>query len=731
VDRLFEGGVYSFHILTPAYYLVGFICLVDLLYLVFTRGHPVIRLALLCGTVCGAISFFGQGTGFAVNDPEVALIFFKIGIAPVSVTGPVCLVLALAVGNQLDRHQVLAAVAVAISVASAILALTTDLILTTPWWTPLGIWYPTAGPLNLVHLGNVLGWAGIGWVVSRKGLRQDAVNFRRLGYRRTAVILVLLPFAAIDVLLAHGIVVVPLSWLASGVLLLYFSHALMRGDLMRRRGRDWGAAGELAVFLGVATALWAIAETSLPDEPRFAALAWIFAVAAMTLGQVAIYVVRRPTAPGKSRAQGTLERALDEYEHMCTDVVPAIDLAARAVSFLGKHLHLTEPRMYLVRDSQLIPLRASPSSAAQADIDLAPELLEALEDEREPVIGDRVHDLVRNARGQLVACFMQQQRAEVLLPLLDRDRLIGVMMTGERSSEHAVTDHEAAALRRLAQATARALTYATVYREHAKRLEAARELELATVLQQRRRAGVEQLTVGGCQASACYEPAGQFGGDWWMARELPDGCLAVGIGRTAGPRLPAALITATIDGGYETAIDLAGDQFSPLEFLLQMNDLVREVGHSRYLTSCFAAVYDPRTSTLDYANAGQSIPYLCRRTGDDLGKTELVALTSEGIALGAAERPPLEVSRRSLGKGDAIVLFTEALIGSENNDGVRYGDQRLRQALVNSYPDKGADLCSALVADVRSHHGGVAAREDLTVVCVHVGAALPATSPAS
>ena len=126
---LFDADAYAFSALSLPYLVVTAGVFALVVYLLFTRGHPIIRVALLAGATCGLVFCAGQTAALCCVDPEVAVRLYRIAVAPVSFVGPVAFALTLSVGNRLHHHRLLLAVAIAAASVTAALTLGTDLVI--------------------------------------------------------------------------------------------------------------------------------------------------------------------------------------------------------------------------------------------------------------------------------------------------------------------------------------------------------------------------------------------------------------------------------------------------------------------------------------------------------------------------------------------------------------------------------------------------------------------------
>ena len=725
MGRLFDAGGYDFTLLSLPQIALALSMLWVLAYLAFTRGHELARVALFAAVLSGAIWSFGQVLTMWCTHEPTALLIARLAFAPVSLVGPAALALVLAVGNRLHHHRGVLALAIAASLVTAVLTVTTDLMLKGVWLTPFGFFYPEAGLLNGVHLGNLVVWAIVGAVLGARGARRDRARVRRRGFRRLAVAAGLVAVSAADTLLAYRIGVYPLAWaplLVVNGLLLY---TLIVGDLIRARGRDWATGWEIGVVLAMAAYVFAIyVGTSDIRTSGMPVLSIVLLVPALGIAQATAVTIRARASAERSSADRELTREVDAFAERSATHADATALAADVGDLLQRQLRLTSCRLYVARragDGGAFTLATDTAAEEPAEYAIDARVRAWLVANPQPLLAERLETARLGGLRDLVQKSMAALDAEVLLPLVDRDALVGMIITDERDTELALRDHEIDVLVQLQEATARALTYMKLYREAAERIGVEREVEIAAAVQYARIEGATRTTAAGCEIVSEYQPASQFGGDWWTSAELSDGRLLIVIGDVTGHGVAAALVTATVEGCCETARHLFGSGFNVFDLLQLLNRSVLDVGGSRYLMSCFAALVDPDRMAVTFANAGHPFPYLCRAPEAGGDRSELRALVSRGMPLGVEREPVIAVSELPLRERDVLVFYTDALVESEDDEGARYGDRKLQRALRTHAHRAGARIVEEVMGDARAHYGDHPIREDITLVCVRIG----------
>ncbi|MDQ3251666.1 MAG: SpoIIE family protein phosphatase [Actinomycetota bacterium] len=168
-----------------------------------------------------------------------------------------------------------------------------------------------------------------------------------------------------------------------------------------------------------------------------------------------------------------------------------------------------------------------------------------------------------------------------------------------------------------------------------------------------------------------YRPAREVGGDFYDFFELKDGHLGIVVGDATGKGVPAALVMASARSMLR-AVAQASD--SPGEALRRVNDpLATDIPPNMFVT-CFYAILDPKSGSLNYANAGHDLPYLHRN-----GAAE--ELRATGMPLGLMPGMGYEEKQTILEAGEAALLYSDGLVEAHDPKGEMFGFPRLRALL--------------------------------------------------
>jgi phosphoserine phosphatase RsbU/P len=216
-------------------------------------------------------------------------------------------------------------------------------------------------------------------------------------------------------------------------------------------------------------------------------------------------------------------------------------------------------------------------------------------------------------------------------------------------------------------------------------------------------------------------PASTCGGDWWTFRGLRSGRLLIVVGDATGHGFHSALVASTARGAVEALAEVDEQLLTPQNVLKSIDSAIRNVGKHDVLMTCFAAVFDPSSARLSYANAGQNFPYVLRM-GPGRVLDEADTLTDAGNPLGDRNRMPELRQEGSilLNPGDLFVCFTDGLVQRQNPTGKLFGERRLRSMLQGSVVSPDGNSLVALrdkvLGALDAFASGTMADDDITFV---------------
>lgn len=276
-----------------------------------------------------------------------------------------------------------------------------------------------------------------------------------------------------------------------------------------------------------------------------------------------------------------------------------------------------------------------------------------------------------------------------------------------------------------------------------------REIEIAHEVQ-------EQLFPRSTPALSTAEITGEcraalgVAGDYYDFIEVAPGLVAFTLGDVSGKGLSASLVmsnlqaalraqaatveermrlagdAAAVQLGMTTAASASSDGGQTLDSAPAARDgegarevarmtasineqLCRATDSNRFAT-LFLALYDDRTRTLRYTNAGHNAPVLVRADGS------VERLTTGGIVVGAFPSVYFEEGRTVLGAGDMLVLFSDGVTEAQNPTGEEYGEDRLSTFVAERRGETANNLRREIFEEIDRWSGDAERGDDQTLV---------------
>ena len=171
----------------------------------------------------------------------------------------------------------------------------------------------------------------------------------------------------------------------------------------------------------------------------------------------------------------------------------------------------------------------------------------------------------------------------------------------------------------------------------------------------------------GFRACAMTRPAKEVGGDFYDCFQRDEQSVCIVIGDVSGKGTIAAIFMAMTKTMIREKL-MAG--MSPANALNQANDELCGQNPEGMFTTAFAAVLNPQSGELCYANAGHTRPVL-------LGKSPSFLNPDPGIALGLFKDADLKNHELFLGPSEGILLYTDGVTEAVNPQRQFFGEQRL------------------------------------------------------
>jgi serine phosphatase RsbU (regulator of sigma subunit) len=210
--------------------------------------------------------------------------------------------------------------------------------------------------------------------------------------------------------------------------------------------------------------------------------------------------------------------------------------------------------------------------------------------------------------------------------------------------------------------------------------------------------------------AATIKPARETGGDLFDGFHLPDGRFFMLVGDVSGKGVPAAVFMALTAMGVRT---LARDVSDPGELLTQVSRLLCERNQTMQFVTAFAAILNPGTGELKWANAGHPSPALLQADG------RLAWLEGpRAVPLAAFDDAVYVTQTLTVSPGATLLIYSDGVTEAMDENHTLFGDQRIAWCFADAQIGNAQDTVSRLVSAVKHHEAGATQTDDITVVAV-------------
>ncbi len=211
-------------------------------------------------------------------------------------------------------------------------------------------------------------------------------------------------------------------------------------------------------------------------------------------------------------------------------------------------------------------------------------------------------------------------------------------------------------------------------------------------------------------AGGCF-PAHEVGGDLLSYDLTADGRLCISVGDVTGKSVSAAMLMGITLGVLQSEIY---DHEEPAAVLSELDRWLRTKRQTNNFVALQVALFNPQTSNMLLANAGQLAP-LRRR------QHEVEFLEIKGsLPLGMGPQMPHVQENISLQSGDLLVFYTDGVVEAQNVNGEMWGFENLINLVKTINSNHPQEIIQTILAAIRSYSLNIEPHDDITLVVVAV-----------
>ena len=321
-------------------------------------------------------------------------------------------------------------------------------------------------------------------------------------------------------------------------------------------------------------------------------------------------------------------------------------------------------------------------------------------------------------RGAPLASMLMADDIQLIIPLRDRDHLLGFVAVTDKSSGYKFSFEDMTLFSTLANHLTVTLTNVRLYRESLIKQRLEEEMNLAREIQL-------NLLPDSPPASDRYSivahsvPSRTVGGDFYdFMLTDENGGIGLVIADVSGKGMPAALLAAQIQATLRSEV---GNRRAVSETITKVNNLVAGLSSSsgKYAT-LFYAEYHPDTGEMEFANAGHNYPLVIKADGRH------ESLQEGGTVIGAFSGISYQSGKVRLGPDDLLFCYTDGLSEAMSPQNIEYGEKRLLEFLIQHRHKTAEKVMQEILREVGQYTASAGAEDDTTIIVMKINPELPA-----
>lgn len=204
--------------------------------------------------------------------------------------------------------------------------------------------------------------------------------------------------------------------------------------------------------------------------------------------------------------------------------------------------------------------------------------------------------------------------------------------------------------------------------------------------------------------------AKDVGGDFYDFFHIDDTHLGFTMADVSGKGVPAALFMAV----SRTLIKAIGNRgITSAECMKFVNDMLCEENVENMFVTVFYGIYDTKTHTIEYTNAGHNPPYVLHNDG-----TFDIIPAVGNLALGVIDGMNYRNGVINMSQGDTLIMFTDGVTEAFNPQGQQYGEFRLEQFIKTLGGKSSSDIVNSINEAVKAFAAEEPQSDDITQLVI-------------
>lgn len=299
-------------------------------------------------------------------------------------------------------------------------------------------------------------------------------------------------------------------------------------------------------------------------------------------------------------------------------------------------------------------------------------------------------------------------RSVMAVPLAVENRVSGMVYVDSPYQTNRFTERDLQLLTLIAGVAAIRIENVRLLEVQQEQKRLANELAVASEIQLRLHPA-SPPSIEGYEMIGVSFPCYEVGGDYFDFIQKRDGRCVIALGDVSGKGTGAALLMSSVHAAVRAQ---ATTRLSASEIVGEINLYIYDNTPANRFVTMFYSELDPKTHQLTYINAGHNSPLLVRANGD------VVSLDIGGFPLGITPFCDYREGWVELGPGDVLVIYSDGVTESLNEEGEEFGESRLVEIVQRNRGRTPAGLRDRIDEALAKFGGKAKTVDDLTLVIV-------------
>lgn len=209
-------------------------------------------------------------------------------------------------------------------------------------------------------------------------------------------------------------------------------------------------------------------------------------------------------------------------------------------------------------------------------------------------------------------------------------------------------------------------------------------------------------TVPGCDVAVRCLSRCKVGGDLCEILPVDEHRTVFVIGDASGDSTPAAMVMTATRGALHALMESRRSRNQPIhppEIVAELNRAILHVTAAQQFITLLFGVFDGRTRTLEYTNAGHCPPL-------HIDSGTVTELKSQGLLLGVMEDADYSSDTVLLKPGQQLILFSDGIVEARDLDENMFRNEGILNAIDSRTFKSAAETLRTIWNEYEAHTGG-------------------------